>query len=85
MINILFIKLYIFSLIIISYESVIIDLEKCKQHDHMNDPNMLEKLAYKYGTDKSHDDHKYVDVYNMLFQHYRHKVHNMTEVSAARV
>jgi hypothetical protein len=74
------ILIVLFSVICIHVNGIIIDYEKCHHHDHMSDPNTLEKLAYKYGTDKSHDDHKYVDVYNMLFQHVRHKVKNMTEV-----
>jgi hypothetical protein len=61
----------------------IIDFQKCIEGHHgvYNDPNILEKLAYKYGTDKSHDDHKYVDTYSMLFQHHRFRVHNITEVT----
>jgi SAM-dependent methyltransferase len=31
--------------------------------------NTLERLGYLYGSDKSHDDHKYVDVYETLFNH----------------
>ena len=27
----------------------------------------LEELAFYYGTDKNHDDHKYVDLYAALF------------------
>ena len=44
--------------------------------------NLLEKLAYKYGTDKSKDDHNYVDVYATLF-HHRQQVHNVTEIGIA--
>ena len=43
----------------------------------------LEALAYKYGTDKSHDDHKYVDAYTTFFHHRRHAVRNMTEIGVA--
>ena len=40
----------------------------------------LEDLAYHYGTDKSHDDHNYVDLYDMLFEPRRKLIRNMTEV-----
>ena len=43
----------------------------------------LEELAYRYGTDKSKDDHKYVDFYMLLFDPIRFKVRNMTEVGIA--
>ena len=44
---------------------------------------LMELLAYRYGTDKSHDDHKYVDVYETIFQHRRHMVRNLTEIGVA--
>jgi hypothetical protein len=44
---------------------------------------LLEYLAYKYGTDKSHDDHKYTDFYSSLFMHIRHSIRNMTEIGVA--
>ena len=43
----------------------------------------LEELAYRYGTDKSHDDHKYVDVYAAVFDAYRDQVANLTEIGVA--
>ena len=43
----------------------------------------LEEIAYKYGTDKSKDDHKYVDLYMMLFDPIRTRVRNVTEVGVA--
>merc|ERR1712087_551812 len=43
----------------------------------------LEELAYRYGTDKSHDDHKYVDMYEMLFGSIRYTATNITEVGVA--
>jgi SAM-dependent methyltransferase len=43
----------------------------------------LEKLGFKYGTDKSKDDHKYVDIYASLFNYLRHRVHNVTEIGVA--
>ena len=48
------------------------------QNDHL-----LERLAYHYGTDKSRDDHKYVDQYAMLFDERRMRVHNVTEVGVS--
>ena len=43
----------------------------------------LEELAFKHGTDKSHDDHKYVDLYSVLFDPIRSTVRNVTEVGVA--
>ena len=43
----------------------------------------LEDLAYKAGTDKSKDDHKYVDVYASLFDPIRQHVRNVTEIGVA--
>jgi SAM-dependent methyltransferase len=43
----------------------------------------LETLAYKYGTDKSKDDHKYVDLYHSLFADRRHRVYNVTEIGVS--
>lgn len=43
----------------------------------------LEGLAYKAGTDKSKDDHKYVDVYAALFDPLRTSVRNITELGVA--
>jgi len=40
-------------------------------------------LAYRFGTDKSKDDHKYVDVYDALLDHLSDKVRNVTEVGLA--
>lgn len=42
--------------------------------------SLLEDLAYQYGTDKSHDDHAYVNTYSMLFDSMRESVQNVTEV-----
>ena len=49
----------------------------------VNGAPSLEALAFYYGTDKSHDDHKYVDLYETLFDPIRDKVLNMTEVGVA--
>ncbi len=43
----------------------------------------LEKLGYKYGSDKSKDDHNYVAVYSTLFDHRRKHVINVTEVGVS--
>lgn len=43
----------------------------------------LEDLAYYYGTDKSHDDHKYTDVYESLFGPLRLTTRNVTEIGIA--
>ena len=43
----------------------------------------LEELAYNYGTDKSHDDHKYVDLYASLFDPIRETVLNVTEIGVS--
>ena len=52
---------------------------------HHEAPVSLETLAYKYGTDKSKDDHKYVDLYHSLFHDRRHRVHNLTELGVSSV
>lgn len=43
----------------------------------------LEELAYKWGTDKSRDDHKYVDMYAALVDPVRKRVRNVTELGVA--
>jgi len=43
----------------------------------------LEILMYRYGTDKSKDDHKYSDLYSMLFDPFRFTFKNITEVGIA--
>ena len=35
------------------------------------------------GTDKGHDDHKYTDLYNALFEPIRDRVRNITEIGVA--
>ena len=52
------------------------------QHNLSMEPS-LEALMYKYGTDKSKDDHKYSDLYAMLFDPIRREVRNVTEVGVA--
>ena len=44
----------------------------------------LETLAFYYGTDKSHDDHKYTDLYSSLFDPIRASVRNVTEIGLAQ-
>ena len=46
-------------------------------------PLSLETLAYKYGTDKSKDDHKYVDIYHSLLADRRHRIRNLTEIGVS--
>ena len=43
----------------------------------------LERLAFHFGTDKSHDDHKYTDLYAMLFAPLRTHARNITEIGIA--
>lgn len=50
----------------------------------MPPPPTLEELAFYYGTDKSHDDHKYVDLYSTLFDPIKHKIRNVTEIGLAQ-
>ena len=40
----------------------------------------LEHLGYKYGSDKSKDDHGYLTVYANLFASKRHSIFNITEI-----
>ena len=35
---------------------------------HLPRTSTSRTLAYHFGTDKSHDDHKYTDLYSMLFE-----------------
>ena len=51
-----------------------------RHHQHQPPPPSLETLAYKYGTDKSKDDHKYVDLYHSLFADREKAVGTFTEV-----
>jgi len=46
------------------------------------EPHFLEYLSYKYGSDKSKDDHKYTDLYQMLFDNSRLSIQNITEIGA---
>lgn len=44
----------------------------------------LEDLMFKYGTDKSKDDHGYVNIYSSLFPfHRRHSILNILEVGVS--
>ena len=45
--------------------------------------NLLERLAYHYGSDKSRDDHGYVKLYSMLLEARRQSVSNLTEVGVS--
>lgn len=46
-------------------------------------PESLEALAYRYGTDKSRDDHNYVAVYSALLSPMRATLRNLTELGIA--
>jgi SAM-dependent methyltransferase len=43
----------------------------------------LESLLYKYGSDKSKDDHAYSNLYQMLFDPIRDSVKNVTEIGVS--
>jgi predicted O-methyltransferase YrrM len=45
--------------------------------------HVLEQVMYKYGSDKSHDDHGYTDFYQMIFDPIRHHALNITEVGVS--
>lgn len=51
--------------------------------DILNYTTSLESLMFKYGTDKSKDDHKYSDLYSILFDPLRDKPINITEIGVA--
>ena len=51
--------------------------------NHLTGPS-LEALGFKYGSDKSKDDHKYVDLYAALFDSIRDRVTNVTELGFAK-
>jgi hypothetical protein len=42
--------------------------------------HLLEDLLFFYHSDKSKDDHKYSDLYQMIFGSIRHNIRNITEV-----
>ena len=44
------------------------------------DPGLLERLAVEENTDKQRGMHKFTDVYSSLFDGYRHRIRNFTEV-----
>jgi len=46
------------------------------------EPHFLENLSYKFGSDKSKDDHKYTDMYQMLFDKSRLDILNVTEIGS---
>ena len=46
-------------------------------------PHYLEDLMYHYGSDKSHDDHAYTDMYQMIFNPIRRKVSHVMEVGVS--
>ena len=44
----------------------------------------LERLAYLYGSDKSKDDHNYIDLYSALFDLQINSTSNVTEIGVAK-
>jgi hypothetical protein len=50
---------------------------------HNDHPHYFEQLMYKYGSDKSKDDHGYTDLYQMLLDPVRHGIQNVTEVGVS--
>ena len=62
---------------------IIIAVECNTEIDEATHVYLLEALAYKYGTYKSKDDHKYVDLYESLFQSKRRHIKNMTEIGVS--
>jgi len=46
--------------------------------------NYIEELMYKYGSDKSRDDHSYTKFYNMIFASIRLSVTNITEIGISQ-
>mmetsp|Transcript_18610 Transcript_18610/g.31201 ORF Transcript_18610/g.31201 Transcript_18610/m.31201 type:complete len:275 (+) Transcript_18610:157-981(+) len=79
--------LFILICVILCAEGIIADLDfeenvhhRLHEHVHIED---LERLAFKYGTDKSKDDHSYVDVYATLFQPRRVSIKKMVEIGVA--
>ena len=52
-------------------------------HNFSSAGEYLEYLAFKFGTDKSKDDHKYTDLYGSIYHQGRFKVKNVLEVGVA--
>lgn len=46
-------------------------------------PISLEELMYKYGSDKSKDDHGYTNIYQLLFNPIQYKVKRVLEIGIA--
>lgn len=62
------------------------DSSHVTEHGHHNFTSAgeyLEYLAFKFGTDKSKDDHKYTDLYGSIYHQGRSKVKNVLEVGVA--
>ena len=78
---ILFIQLL---LLLLLFNSILCDgIIDAEDHENLAAVDLLEALAFKYGTDKSKDDHKYVDVYESLFQSKRRHIKNITEIGVS--
>jgi hypothetical protein len=52
---------------------------QAEEDDHLT----VEDVMYTYGSDKSKDDHKYSDFYEMTFGPLRKDIRNMTEIGIA--
>jgi hypothetical protein len=62
---------------------VVADLPNADHIARLASSQTLEEIAFGYGTDKSKDDHKYVDFYMTLFDPIRWSTRNVTEVGVA--
>ena len=51
--------------------------------DSVNDWELLERLAFRYGTDKSKDDHNYVTTYANIFHGRTNLIRNVTEIGVS--
>ena len=51
-----------------------------KRHHH---EELLEGMMFKFSTDKSRDDHAYVNFYSSIWDHRRTKTMNVTEIGVA--
>ena len=58
-------------------------IEHGQHHNFTSAGEYLEYLAFKFGTDKSKDDHKYTDLYGTIYHQGRSKVKNVLEVGVA--
>lgn len=52
-------------------------------HTQQAQLDYIETLAFRYGPDKSKDDHKYTDFYTSLYTHTRHNITSVLEIGIA--